>query len=372
VPARSRFGAPQRFARQLVLRLIKPFTAHQRMIDEELVRSIAALSEGLTSAHRRIDSLSVRGEGTEARLDDVVGQVDELRADTGRAVRFFESFGVAGASMPAQELLPEGPLPDAPADPWTPEYLEAHQKFVTRVLDDARLLDPFRLGGPLPTDYGVGYDERVVEYPWLMTRDLGGSMLDAGSTLNHPHTLVRVRPRVEELHVVTLAPEQEAYPFLDVSYLFADLRALPLKDATYDRVVSLSTLEHVGMDNSQYGANGGRAVDPEAEVRLAVGELWRVLKPGGTLLLSVPYGHPDDFGWMRVFSAEQLDGLVAAFEAQETVRTYFRYGAHGWQHSSAQEAAEERYRDHFSASAPGPDRAVAARAVACVELRKPL
>ena len=170
---------------------------------------------------------------------------------------------------------------------------------------------------------------------------------------------------------MTLAPEQEAYPFLDVSYLFADLRSLPLKDATYDRVVSLSTLEHVGMDNSQYGANGGRAPDPEAEVRLAVGELWRVLKPGGTLLLSVPYGHPDDFGWMRVFSAEQLETLLAAFEGDVAVRTFFRYDAHGWQLSSAEEAAHERYRDHFSAAAPGADRAVAARAVACVELRKP-
>ena len=63
---------------------------------------------------------------------------------------------------------------------------------------------------------------------------------------------------MDALHVVTLAPEEEAYPFLDVSYLFADLRRLPLRDETYDRVVSMSTLEHVGMDNSYYGAGGER------------------------------------------------------------------------------------------------------------------
>jgi SAM-dependent methyltransferase len=352
--------------------MMKPFTAHERTIDEELVRSIAALGEGLTGAHRRLDALSSREDGTSLRVDDAASQLDALRVDAARAVRFMDSFGIAGAGMPAQEIHADGPLPDAPSEPWTQEYLEAHGAFVARVLDDARMLDPFRRGELLPAEYGVGYDERVVEYPWLFTRDLAGCVLDAGSTLNHPNTLVRVRPRVSELHVVTLAPEQEAYPFLDVSYLFADIRSLPLRDEVYDRVVSLSTLEHVGMDNSQYGANGGREEDPDTELRRALGELRRVLKPGGTLLLSVPYGHPDDFGWMRVFNAQELDMLVAAFDAEDETRTFYRYDEHGWQLSDAQGAANERYRDHFSAGPPGSDRAVAARAVACVELRKPL
>jgi SAM-dependent methyltransferase len=359
-PKHSRFGSPQRFARRLVLRAMKPFTAHQSMLDGELVRSIAVLGEGLTSAHQRIAA-------QEVRLDDAARQLD----DATRAVRFINSFGVAGVGMPAQEIVADGPLPPAPTEPWTDEYLDAHRTFVTRVLDNARLLEPFRLLEPLPADFGVGFDERVVEFPWLMARDLAGSVLDAGSTLNHPHTLVRVRPRVRELLLVTLAPEQEAYPFLDVSYLFADIRKLPLADSVYDTVVSLSTLEHIGMDNSQYGANGARAGDPDIELQRAVQELRRVLKPGGTLLVSVPYGHPDDFGWMRVFSEPKLDALVDAFAPETQTRTFYRYDAHGWQISSAAEAAEERYRDHFSAGPPGADRAVAARAVACLELRKP-
>ena len=352
-------GAPR-----LVLRLMKPYTVHQRMIDEELVRSIAAIGDGLAGAHMRLDELA-------PRTDDLVEQVDALRFDTGRAVRFFDSFGVAGSDLPEQRILPKGALPRAPAEPWTEDYAEAHREFVIRALDDPRILDRFRSEEPLPPEYGVGYDERVVEFPWVLTRDLSGSLLDAGSTLNHPHTLVRVRPRVDTLHVVTLAPEEEAYPFLDVSYLFADLRRLPLRDETYDRVVSMSTLEHVGMDNSYYGAGGERSQDPDAELAAAMRELRRVLKPGGTLFLSVPYGAPDDFGWLRVFSPESLEALIAAFEPESVTRTYFRYDLEGWHHASAEDSAGLRYRDHFSSNGPDPDRAVAARAVACVELRKP-
>jgi glycosyltransferase involved in cell wall biosynthesis/SAM-dependent methyltransferase len=364
--ARSRFGRPQQALRRLVLRLIKPFTVHQRIIDEELVRSVAALGEGLTAAHRRVDALA----GDPARIDDLSQQVDELRADTGRAVRFFDSFGVAGGGMPDEQIVASGPLPSAPVTPWTEEYVEAHRVYVSRALDDAQLLARFRKRTQLPPDYGFGFDERVVEYPWVFTRELRGRVLDAGSTLNHPHTLVRVRPRVEELHIVTLAPEQEAYPFLDVSYLFADLRALPFADETYDTVVSLSTLEHVGMDNSHYGGGAQRSGDPDAELLSAIRELHRVLKPGGKLLLSVPYGAAEDFDWMRVFSVEGLGALVDAFDPETATSTFFRYSASGWQLSSAEDAQRERYRDHFSSNGPAADRAVAARAVACVELAK--
>ena len=365
LPGKSRFGGLQRAARRLVLRLIKPFTIHQRMIDEELVRSIAAISDGLAGAHVRLDQLAPRTE-------DLVEQVDELRFDTGRAVRFFDSFGLAGSELPEQQILAGGALPRAPVEAWSENYVEAHREFVTRALDDARILHRFRREEPLPAEYGVGYDERVVEFPWLLSRDLSGLLLDAGSTLNHPHTLVRVRPRVDALHVVTLAPEEEAYPFLDVSYLFADLRRLPLRDETYDRVVSLSTLEHVGMDNSYYAAGAARSQDPDAELATAMRELRRVLKPGGSLFVSVPYGAPDDFGWLRVFSAETLEALIAAFEPESVTRTYFRYDLEGWHHAGAEDSAGLRYRDHFSSNGPDPDRAVAARAVACVELRKPL
>jgi len=56
----ARFGRPQRWMRAIVLRLIKPFTVHERIVDEEMVRAIAALGDGLAGAHLRIDELARR------------------------------------------------------------------------------------------------------------------------------------------------------------------------------------------------------------------------------------------------------------------------------------------------------------------------
>jgi SAM-dependent methyltransferase len=296
--------------------------------------------------------------------------VDTLRRDVGRALAFMTSFGLDGGA-PVDDALELGGYPPAPKVPWTPEYVETHRAFVTRALDDPVLLNVFKRGGELPAGYGVGYDERVVEFPWTITRNLSGRVLDAGSTLNHPHVLIRLRPRVEELHIATLAPEQQSFPFLDVSYLFADLRELPMRDEAYDHVVCVSTLEHVGMDNAQYGDATPRSADPAADVEAAMGELRRVLRPGGTLFLTVPYGEPADLGWQRVFDADGLERIIAAFgPAADERRGFFRYGEAGWQRSTAEEAAGSVYRDHFSAPDLAPDRAVAARAVACVELRR--
>jgi glycosyltransferase involved in cell wall biosynthesis/SAM-dependent methyltransferase len=354
-PRAARFGAPQRAARKALLRALKPYTAYERSVDGELIRGVEAVDRGVHATHLRID--------------DLAQQVDELRVDMGLAMRFLSSFGLPDANGRADALQLAG-WPEAPEQPWSTEYIERHREFVTRALDDPSLLVAMKTGRPLPGRYGVGFDERVVEFPWTVTRDLTGVVLDAGSTLNHPHILIRVRPLVEELHVVTLAPEQQAYPYLDVSYLYADLRELPVRDATYDRVVSISTLEHVGMDNEQYGDHGPRAAADRADRAEAIRELRRVLKPGGKLFVTVPYGAPADLGWQRIFDADGIAELVEAFGAAPVREEYFRYSERGWVRSDADEAAGAVYRDHFATPEPAPDRAVAARAIACLEFTR--
>jgi SAM-dependent methyltransferase len=255
-----------------------------------------------------------------------------------------------------------------PERSWTPEYTETHRELVSAALDDPELAARFRDRLELPEGYGIGFDERTVELPWLLAAGLRGRTLDAGSALNHAHILDRVLGRVESLDLVTLEPEAVSFPERRVSYVYGDLRELPYRDGWFQTVVSLSTLEHVGMDNTVYGVEEPRAADPDREVGLALAELRRVLAPGGTLLVTVPYGAAEDHGWFRQYGRDDLERLVVATEAPASSVTVYAYGPRGWQVSDPERASSAAYRDFYADPSPVSDLAAAARAVACLRL----
>jgi SAM-dependent methyltransferase len=238
----------------------------------------------------------------------------------------------------------------------TKRWEQQRRRLLETTVDDPSALDRFRDSAPLPPGYGASFDERLVELPWVLAHEPRGRVLDAGSALNHDWFLRRLLPRLDALDIVTLAPEPTSYNALGISYLYADLRDLPLRDDNYDTIVSVSTLEHVGMDNRGYGAGAGVSADEREAVRQAVRELRRVLVPGGRLLITVPFGRAERHGWLRQFDAEQLDELVDAAEpSQATVQVWRNRG--GWQPVERESAADARYGEHK------------AEAVATVEIR---
>ena len=372
-------GRAGRLARRLALRLMRPYTAHQARIDRDLLDALQAIGRDVRELGERgvaVEALALRGlRDLEHRLRGLIEP--ELTAGSDRSdelARLVHELG-AGLRHHASLLSLSGPgprdpepedYPTAPAVPWSEEYIAAHAAFVGRALDDAALIEAIRRGDALPHGYGLGFDERVVEYPWLSGRRLGGTVLDAGSTLNHLHVLRRLRPRMDDLHIVTLAPEDRAFPSLGISYLFADLRSLPLDDHVYDRVLSLSTLEHVGLNLDHFGADGLAAEDPQDASLAAADELRRVLRPGGEALLTVPIGVGERFDWVRAFSLAELDALVARFDPVDVDVTFFRHDG-GWHCADRESVSDARYRDHLS-GADLRDGVVAAEAVACVAL----
>ena len=117
----------------------------------------------------------------------------------------------------------------------------------------------------------------------------------------------------------------------------------------------VSTLEHVGADNSGYGLD---AEDDAASRLTALRELRRVLAPSGRLLITVPCGEPEDYGWFR---QEDVRGWTRLFtragffvEEQEV----YELTDEGWRSSPELVSDGLRYGER------GP----AASAVLCAEL----
>ncbi len=241
-----------------------------------------------------------------------------------------------------------------------------HERFLRRVLRERGVCISVA-GGQLPTAFGKGLSERAIEYPWVFGHDVHGDVLDAGGTLNHPFVLAAIPAAVRHVQVVTLAPE----PMLQdrrLSYTWADLREIPADDASFDIIACLSTLEHVGMNNQRYGADDPPVSDPRAECVRVIREFRRVIRPGGTVLISVPYGAPTTMASMRQVSEAELNVWRDVFAPSDGHLTVFAYGRGGWMSSSTDAARNARYRVR-SKELLARDRAPAARAVACLALR---
>jgi len=225
----------------------------------------------------------------------------------------------------------------------------------------------------LPHHYGSRLDERVVEYPWFFSRLKNNEriILDAGSTLNHADILSLQLLQNRKLYISTLAYEGFPNTGITSHYIFEDIRKMSYKDESFDAIVCISTLEHVGMDNTFLYTDDKRKHENDKYAYLsAVRELKRVLKKGGSLYLTMPYGRYCDHNWFQVFDADMVMQLKEEFSPSKINETYFKYEHKQWNYSDAKACRDGYYYDVHFERKHQQDHLAASKSVACLELTK--
>lgn len=225
----------------------------------------------------------------------------------------------------------------------------------------------------LPAGYGFRIDERIVEYPWLFSRlpAKPGNLLDAGSVLNFDYILSHEKLSNKKSFISTLAPERLCFWEKGVSYVYEDLREPCYKDGYFDWIVCLSTLEHVGMDNTiVYTKDLAKMENDRWAHLLAIKEFRRILKPGGILYISVPFGKYKNHGWQQVFNGEMVDRIINVFSPVFVVENYFKYEPDGWRAASREDCRDATIFDAQFQKTLDSDCAAGSRALICLEMVK--
>ncbi len=254
--------------------------------------------------------------------------------------------------------------------PWSLGYSQYKFNFIRETVEHN--LSSFK-DKKLPSGYGFGLDERVVEYPWFFARlrDNHKVLLDAGSTLNQPDILNLPVLRDRKLYISTLDREGTYNAPCQPEYVYEDLRHSSFKGEFFDAIVCLSTLEHIGMDNTfLYTDNESKKENNRWAFLEAVVEFKRLLKKGGTLYVTVPYGRYKNHGWFQVFDAEMVQKVLDKFGPSSFLVDYFKYEHRQWQYATAETCQDGYFFDIHQEKTIPVDYLAASQSIVCLELTK--
>ena len=259
--------------------------------------------------------------------------------------------------------------------PWSEGYAEYKWSIISEMINDSATIEIFR-NNQLLNEYGIGLDERIVEYPWIISNlsNKNTNLLDAGSTLNYDVILLNPSISKKNLCIYTYNPEVENFNNRKISYMYGDLRNLAFKDEWFDEIVCQSTIEHIDMDNSIYGYcinNNSAQSERSYEYLKAIKELIRVLKSKGVLLLTFPYGEYENHKFFQQFDFKMLKPIKSLFnENGEYQQVFFKYLKNGWQNAEQKQVENSKSYNPHSGVGKFDDGAAHCRAVCCMKFLK--
>ncbi len=180
-----------------------------------------------------------------------------------------------------------------------------------------------------PTDRYVEYHFASKNLPWLPARVLDVGCAGSYFTLmlagfGYDCYAVDIRR-----YTITNKIKYDNSKFLQ-----EDIRKTSFPEDFFDAITAISTIEHIGL-SGRYAIKE----DPRGDID-AFKEMRRILKPGGILIITIPFGKPQILRpYMRVYDEVRVKEVCGNFKVEK--EEYFMQDeADDWQQCSKEDAAK--------------------------------
>jgi len=206
-----------------------------------------------------------------------------------------------------------------------------------------------REGFRLPKEpFGVGDTERCIEIPWAFSCYWGEKrVLDVG----YANAEDRYLNGLLSLGIPQLYGLDRIKKEIDgIIPKIGDIRKTDFPDECFDLVFCISTIEHVGRDNSIYFQDSC-PIDDQGDFK-AMEEISRITRKKGRIVLTVPYGKFHDYGWFIQYDKSRMDRLIRASNCDIMQSNFFRYDD-GWFDCHQDDLTDILYHDNNASAAAG-------------------
>lgn len=282
------------------------------------------LGRNLSEMAALLDHVVADNEALRAAQTDTTAQVQALRDELSWLASDVQS-SLAGISAEHAD----GPAALDRLDEQTADFLNKATGYLglaaqAGVFVNEPVIVHYEAGAVRVTDV----NERIVELPFVFRGLAGiparGDIIDIGSS----ESTVSLSLASLGHRVTTVDPRGYAFGHPNLTGLGDVSEA---EDGAFDAAVVLSTIEHVGV------AHYGLEAEPDADIEL-MAVLAAKLRPGGTLLLTTPFGDSSDAGFQRIYDPARLAALLSQYEVTH-VEIAQRHGLTEWHVEAADFAA---------------------------------